>query len=105
MKSFAILFILVLTIIWVPAVNAEVYTWVDENGVRHYGDSPPEDAEDAKAVFPEYQYDESQDQQRTEQDQQELNSLIREIDSEFFIKHYFRLNKPTDQIWLIVQFS
>jgi chromosome segregation ATPase len=82
MKSFAILFILVLTIIWAPAVNAEVYTWVDENGVRHYGDSPPEDAEDAKAVFPEYQYDESQDQQRTEQDQQELNSLIREIDSE-----------------------
>jgi hypothetical protein len=82
MKSFAILIILVLTIFGASAVNAEVYTWVDESGVRHYGDSPPENAEDAKAVFPEYKYDESQDQQRTEQDQQALNSLIKEIDAE-----------------------
>lgn len=82
MKSFTILVILALTIFGASAVNAEVYTWIDENGVRHYGDDPPEDAEDAKAVFPEYQYDESKDQQRTEQDRQALNSLIREIDAE-----------------------
>jgi hypothetical protein len=71
-----------LIIFGVSAANADVYTWVDENGVRHYSDSPPEDEEDAKVVFPEYQYDQSADKQRTEKDRQQLNSLIKEIDEE-----------------------
>jgi hypothetical protein len=63
-------------------VNANVYTWVDENGVRHYSDSPPEDAEDAKVMFPEYQYDESADKKRSEQDKRQLNTLIKEIEAD-----------------------
>ena len=65
-----------------PDVNAGIYTWVDENGVRHYSDSPPEEAEDAKVVFPEYQYDESADKNRTLKDQQQMNALIEEIERE-----------------------
>jgi len=71
-----------LIIFGVSVVNADVYTWIDENGVRHYGDSPPEDAEDAKAMFPEYQYDESADKIRNQQDEQQLKSLIQEIEAD-----------------------
>lgn len=82
MKLLNILIILMLTIFGVSVVKAGVYTWVDENGVRHYSDSPPEDAADAKVMFPEYQYDESADKNRSKQDKQLLNSLIKEIEAD-----------------------
>ena len=82
MKAFTILIISALLIFGISTVNAEVYTWVDENGVRHYSNSPPENAEDAKVVFPEYQYDESADKNRTQKDQRETNALIKEIERE-----------------------
>jgi hypothetical protein len=82
MKSLNILIILVLIIFGISAVNAEVYTWVDENGVRHYSDSPPQDAEDAKEAFPAYQYDESTDKKQNEKQQQEMNSLIKKIEAD-----------------------
>jgi chemotaxis protein histidine kinase CheA len=81
MKSTHILLILVLIIFGVSTVSAEIYTWTDEKGVRHYGDSPPEDAEDVKVVGPEYQYDESADKKRTQQDQEQLKSLLKEIEA------------------------
>jgi len=82
MKSLSILIILMLTILGISVVMAEVYTWVDENGVRHYGDSPPEEAEDARVMFPEYQYDEAADKNRGRQDKQQLKSLIKDIEAD-----------------------
>lgn len=82
MKSARMLFILVLIFFGICAAFAEIYTWTDEKGVRHYGDSPPEDAKDARVMFPEYQYNESEDKNRTEQDQEQLKSLIKQIEQE-----------------------
>jgi hypothetical protein len=82
MKSGSILLILVLIIFGVSAANAEVYTWTDKDGIRHYGNSPPEDAKDAKVMFPEYKFDESADKNRTEQEQNQLKSLIEETEKE-----------------------
>jgi transposase len=82
MKSLRLLLVLALFFLGFSIVCAQVYTWTDENGVRHYGDAPPDDAENAKVMFPEYQYDESADKKRTEQGQQQLESLIKELDAE-----------------------
>jgi len=82
MKAYIIFFIVVLTFGGFSAANAEIYTWTDENGVRRYSDSPPEDAEDARVIFPEYQFDESADKNRMAQDQEELKSLIKDIEAE-----------------------
>ena len=82
MKLLNIFIILMLTISGVSIVNAEVYTWIDENGVRHYSDSPPEDAQDAKVMFPEIPYDEAADKNRSKQDKQKLNLLIKEIEAD-----------------------
>jgi hypothetical protein len=48
-KGLAVL--LITAFLWFPAGIAaeEVYSWVDENGVRHYGDMPP-DREDAEVL-------------------------------------------------------
>ena len=82
MKSLRLMLVLALVFFGFSIVCAQVYTWTDKNGVRHYGDAPPEDAENAKVMFPEYQYDESADKKRTEQGQQQLESLIKELEAE-----------------------
>ena len=82
MKLINILIILMITFFAVSVVDADVYTWVDENGERHYSDSPPEDSEDAKVMFQKYQYDETADKNRNQQDDQQLKSLIKEIETD-----------------------
>ena len=34
----------------IPAFSAEIYEWVDENGVKRYSDTPPANARDVKVV-------------------------------------------------------
>ena len=69
-------------LLWVPALNADVYSWTDEKGVKHFGNQPPDDAADVKVVFKEESHNEAVDQRRTENEQQELNDLIRELEQE-----------------------
>ena len=73
----------VITVWGVGALKAEVYTWTDENGVKHFSDQQPADAKGAKPAFPSYEYDEAADKQRTETDSKELESVIKTIDKNY----------------------
>jgi len=73
----------VITVWGVGALKAEVYTWTDENGVKHFSDQPPADAKGAKPAFPSYKYDEAADKQRTETDSKELQQVIKTIDKNY----------------------
>jgi hypothetical protein len=56
----------------IPAASADIYSWVDENGVRHFtNQSPPKHAE-LLIKSPEVTYDEEADQRRVEEDKLEL---------------------------------
>ena len=79
----AIILAFALIIIGVPNSGAQVYTWTDENGVKHFGDQPPPDAIDPKPAFKEYQYDEAADRQRTEEDAKEIQKAVKEIDRQY----------------------
>jgi hypothetical protein len=85
MKIFntAILLTIVLTVFGVSNSTAEVYTWTDENGVRHFSDQPPPDAKGAKPAFPAYEYDEAADLKRTETDKKELQKVVKNIDENY----------------------
>lgn len=61
---------------------ADIYTWTDENGIRHYSTSPPSDANDPHIIFKEYQYDAADDQRRTDMDQQELKAIVDQIEAD-----------------------
>ncbi len=65
-----------------PQLNAEIYQWVDENGVKHYSNTPPADAGNAKIVSGEYRHDEAADQERVKADQKTLDTLTEEIKKE-----------------------
>jgi len=62
--------------------TAEIYTWTDENGIKHYSNQPPSDAKDPEVAFKEYQYDAQADRERFEMDQQEWDSLMQDITAE-----------------------
>jgi hypothetical protein len=63
-------------------LHAEIYHWIDENGVRHYGNEPPPENRNITVLFEEYHYDETSDDERTQSDQEILKALIEEIEEE-----------------------
>ena len=81
MKIFTIAIVLAFAFtVWgTPALKAEVYTWTDENGIRHFSDQLPADAKGAKPAFPSYKYNEATDKQRTETDSNELQKVVDKI--------------------------
>jgi len=84
MKTITVAFVLAfaLTVFGAAAPNAEVYSWTDEKGVKHFSDRPPADAKGAKPAFSEYEYDEAADKKRTETESQELEKVVKTIDEE-----------------------
>jgi hypothetical protein len=82
MKSLITIIFLLGILVWVPASNADVYSWTDENGIKHFGNQPPENAANVKMLFKEEPYDEAADQQRTETQNQELTELIKDLEEE-----------------------
>jgi hypothetical protein len=81
-RHIAVISFLMVILLWVPASNADVYTWTDENGVKHFGTQPPENATDARIVFKEEPHDAAADQKRTETQNREVTDLIRDLERE-----------------------
>ena len=82
MKSLITIFFLLGILAWVPASNADVYSWTDENGVKHFGNQPPDNAADVKMIFKEEPHDAAAHEQRMEAQDRELTELIRELEEE-----------------------
>ncbi len=82
MKSLTVIILLLGILLWVPASYADIYTWTDENGVKHFGDQPPESATDAKVVFKEEPHDAAADQERTDTQNKELTELLRDLEEQ-----------------------
>jgi hypothetical protein len=65
-----------------PQLGAEIYKWVDEKGVIHYGNRLPADSGNVKIVSREYRHDEAADQERVKADQKTIDTLTEEIKTE-----------------------
>ena len=61
----------------IPAVLADIYSWTDENGVRHYSDTPPAESENIK-IRPAIPHDEEADQRNREAHQEMLEQVEEE---------------------------
>ena len=44
MKTVAIIIIFVFACLTASGLEAEIYSWTDENGVKHYSNTPPPDS-------------------------------------------------------------
>lgn len=85
MKRILMILMIVVTYWCVAGISpteADIYTWTDENGVRHYSNSPPPEAKDPEVIFKEYQHDPSSDKERFEMEQQEWKKLMQQIEAD-----------------------
>ena len=82
MERLLSLLFLIGILLWVPASYADVYSWSDENGVKSFGNEPPENAANVKLIFKEKPHDPAADQQRTATDNKEVTELIRELEED-----------------------
>jgi hypothetical protein len=82
MKLLNILIFSILTLICATILNAKIYTWTDEKGVKHYSDHPPENEEnyEVQREPPTYQPVEEADNVRTEAEQEQIQDFIKEVD-------------------------
>jgi len=82
MKRLLSLLFLIGILLCAPASYADVYSWTDENGVKSFGNEPPENAANVKLIFKEKPHDPAADQQRTATDNKEVTELIRELEED-----------------------
>jgi alanyl-tRNA synthetase len=82
MKHIISLLCFVILLLWVPGLNADIYSWTDKKGVKHFGNQPPADAANVELIFKEVPHDASADQQRMNNEQKKVNELINNLEEE-----------------------
>jgi hypothetical protein len=85
MKLLNILTISVLTIFCASTLNAEIYIWTDDKGVKHYSDHPPENVENYKVqTTPQTnQQNEEADNKQPEAEQKQIQEFIKDADENY----------------------
>ena len=82
MKLFTALLGVVFTLLYLSTVDAEIFSWTDENGVKHYSNAPPTDIDDVKIEFKEYQTNNSAAQDSSESENEGLEDLLNDLEKD-----------------------
>ena len=75
MKQVSIIAVLLLVLFYPFVASGEMYSWIDENGVKHYSNEPPPPSTTAVEKETEIPYDAERDQERRERDEQSFNEM------------------------------
>jgi hypothetical protein len=70
--------ILGIFLIWASA-NAGIYSWTDENGVRHFSNTPPAEAMIDVSESGEIEYDAQKDRERTIKEKKHYRQKVRSV--------------------------
>jgi Domain of unknown function (DUF4124) len=80
MKSVVIVMVLIFTGIALSGVQAEIYSWTDENGVKHYSHTPPADRSVLTKTAPEIQSGSTDDQTMEKINEENIDIILEELD-------------------------
>jgi ATPase subunit of ABC transporter with duplicated ATPase domains len=85
MKLLNVLIIFVLTFFCVSNLNADVYVWTDEKGVKHYSDHAPENVDDYEIQRESQpnQNDEETNNEQTDAEQKHVQEFIKDADENY----------------------
>jgi len=75
MKQLSLIIALLFIFFCFPVMSEQVYTWIDEHGVKHFTNDPPPEGATVVEKIEELPYDEAEDQKRMERDEQYFNEL------------------------------
>ena len=82
MKSITIAVFIFLGGLLVCAVQAEIYSWTDENGVKHYSHTPPPDRSVPVKTALEIQPDPATDQEIEKINEENVDAILEALDKE-----------------------
>ena len=82
MKSIAMVIIFIFTGLAASGVQAEIYSWTDENGVKHYSHTPPPDRSVPVKTALEIQPDPATDQEIEKINEENVDAILEALDKE-----------------------
>lgn len=80
MKTIVLLSVLMLGCLWVSALHAAMYYWVDENGVKNFSNDPPPKGVKYKTVGDESTSEPSADEKTQAEETKALDALLKDIE-------------------------
>ena len=82
MKSIASVIIVMMSALLVSGVQAEIYSWTDENGVKHYSHTPPPERSVPVEIAPEIRSDPEALQQQEKINETNVEAILKELEQE-----------------------
>ena len=82
MKSIAMVMVFIFAGLTASSVQAEIYSWTDENGVKHYSHTPPADRSVRIKTAPEIQPGPTSDQKTEKINEENIDAILEELDKE-----------------------
>ena len=80
MKSIAMVMLFIFIGLTASGVQAEIYSWTDENGVKHYSHTPPPDRSVSVKTAPEIQPGPTTDQKIEKINEENIDAILEELD-------------------------
>ena len=82
MKSFTMIMVFIVIGLSASGVRAEIYSWTDENGVKHYSHTPPPDRSVSVKPAPEIQPGPTTDQEIEKINEENIDAILEELEKE-----------------------
>ena len=82
MKSFTMLMVFIVIGLSASGVRAEIYSWTDENGVKHYSHTPPPDRSVPVKTAPEIQSDPTTNQKIEKINEENIEAVLEALEKE-----------------------
>lgn len=82
MKSIAMVMVFIFAGLTASGVQAEIYSWTDENGVKHYSHTPPTDRSVRIKTAPEIRPGPTTDQKTEKINEENIDAILEELDKE-----------------------
>jgi hypothetical protein len=82
MKFIAMVMVFIFVGLTVPGVKAEIYFWTDQNGTRHYSDTPPADRSVTIKTAPEIQPDPTAEGKIEKINEENIDAILEAFEKE-----------------------
>jgi hypothetical protein len=82
MKLITMILVFIFISLAATGVRAEIYSWTDENGVKHYSHTPPPDRSVPVKTAPEIQSDSITDQKIEKLNEENVDAILKALEKE-----------------------
>ena len=82
MRTIIMVMVMVFAGLTASGIQAEIYSWTDDNGVKHYSHTPPPDRSGSVKASPEIQTPPAKEQQVEKINEENIDTILEALDTE-----------------------